>query len=151
MNSLEFQKYLELLQEISGTLARLAGVQQEKARAVRLDDLWGLDACMKQEQAIGMALRGYEQKREAALLNLGLRGIPLSGLYKHAPEDCRRQAREVAEELDQQYRYYRTASEVARNTLECNLHEIEKVLKDLGKITEDGEEIPGPLHREFRA
>lgn len=151
MNSLEFRKYLSLLQEISGTLAKLASVQQEKARAVRLDDLRGLDVCMKQEQAIGMTLRGCEQKRVASLASLGLQGSNLGALCDLAPEDCRREALETVEELNLQYRYYRSASEVARNTLECNLHEIEKVLKDLGKSMEDGVEIPGTLHRDFRA
>lgn len=151
VNSSDFLKYLELLREISGTLARLTGVQREKARVVRLDDLRGLDTCIKQEQAISMELRGYEQKRESALEALGLAGVSLSGLYDRAPVDCRGETREAVEELMLQYQHFHSASEVARNTLECNLHEIEKVLKDLGRDVENDPEIPGALHREFRA
>lgn len=151
MNGSEFQKYLSLLREISGALARLTGIQQEKARSVRLDDLRGLDACMKQEQAIGMALRGYEQKRLASLSALGLQGATLGALRDLAPEGCRQEARETVEELNEQYRQFHSAAEVARNTLECNLHEIEKSLGDLGQETEEGIEFPETLHREFRA
>lgn len=158
MDEAVFRSYLHLLQELCGTLKTLTEIEQEKTRTVRGDDLAGLNECMKKEQALTLALRGYDQKREAVLASLGLAGTPLSQLAARAPESCRTEARDAAEDLRLQYSLFRGAAEVARDTLECNLHQIESVLQ---KMEADGAEhtgyekeepkIPPALGTDFRA
>lgn len=158
MNEQTFQNYLHLLQELCGTLKTLTEIEQEKTRTVRSDDLAGLNECMKKEQALTMALRGHDQKREMALAALGMTGVPLSQLAARAPENCRAEARSIVEDLRLQYSLFRGAAEVARDTLECNLHQIEGVLQ---KMEADGTElagyekvdpqIPSTLRTDFRA
>lgn len=158
MDEQVFQSYLQLLRELCGVLNTLTGIEQEKTRAVRNDDLAGLNECMKKEQALTMALRGYDRKRETALESLGLTGVPLSRLAARAPERHRTETRELAEELRLRYSQFRGAAEVARDTLECNLHQIEGFLQkleadDMGCAGYEGGDprIPPSLGTDFRA
>lgn len=158
MDETDFRGYLLLLQELCKTLETLTQVEQEKTRFVRGDDLAGLNESMKKEQALTLALRGYDQKRETALSALGLQGVALDDLASRAPESCRTETRKAAEALRHQYALFRGAAEVARDTLECNLHQIEKILAKMEpneKIApgykEEDPHIPGPLRTDFRA
>ena len=67
-----FLAYLDLLSQLSGHLERLTQLSQQKAEAVRRDDLLALDEALKQEQVLTLALRGLEQKRLTLLDQLGL-------------------------------------------------------------------------------
>lgn len=158
MDQTKFRGYLALLRELSGALADLTEVEQEKTRAVRGDDLNGLNACMKREQVLTMTLRGYDQKREAFLSALDLTGVPLGGLPARAPEECRDETRRTVEELRREYALFHGAFEVARDTLECNLHQIEKILNQMDAGGEGGpgygngeSQLPPSLRTDFRA
>ena len=122
-----WQDYLKLLTGLTKTLAQLSGVEQKKTEAVSRGDLLAVDECMKQEQVLSLSLRGFDQKREAALRALGLEGVKLSGLAARAPEDQLLETRQVVEGLQRQYEIFQAASQVARNTLECNLRMIERL------------------------
>lgn len=154
-----FATYLSLLREISRTLVSLTETAQQKTAAVRQDNLAVLNECLKREQALSLSLRGFEQKRAAATKDLGFdESIPLSGLAAHYPVELQPEAKAAAEELLQNYQLYRSASEVARSTLECNLHQIEKVLAASGEAEISGAgydaaqpEPPAPMKTDFRA
>ncbi len=122
-----WQDYLKLLGGLSRTLGELTQVERDKNDAAVRGDLSGVEACMKREQVLSLSLRGYDQKRERMLEALGMRGVPLSRLEEHSPEEIRLEARAAAEELRRQYDQFRAASEVARDTLELNLRAIEKL------------------------
>lgn len=122
-------EYFSLLEEIGKRLDELTGLQQEKTQAVRQDDLLGVNACMKREQALSLALRSVERKRENLLNTLGFSGTSLSALAGLCPPELRIQARAASERLRSRYELYQSAAEVARNTLECNLHQIEKLIE----------------------
>lgn len=156
MAPMDFCGYLSLLREVKETLTSLTEVEQEKIRAVQADDLDALNACMKQEQVLSLALRGYDQKRELAMTGLRLKGVPLSGLVDRAPEPLRLETKELVEEMQRQYQLFQGAAEVARNTLECNLHQIEKVLHQMGAQESDGygkpePELPRSMRTDLRA
>ena len=82
---------------------------------------------MKREQVLSLSLRGYDQKRDAMLAALGLKGVTLRELANHSPEELRLEVKGVAEELSRQYEIFQSASKAARNTLELNLRAIERV------------------------
>lgn len=137
--------YLALLENLRKSLEQLTGLARQKTNAVRGDDLAALDGILKQEQVISLSIRGYDQKRLQLLKQLELEAVALSALPQHYPEDLRRQAKDGVEALQREYRIYRSAAEVARNTLECNLHEVEKLLAKAGGETAVG---PGYVHPE---
>ena len=150
--------YLELLDEVSRNLERLRGLALQKSDAVRANDLIALDQVIRQEQALSLHLRGLEQKRTRQLGALGLAQTPLSALAAAYPPQLQMQAKQSVEDLQQQYTLYRGAAEVARDTLECNLHEIEKVLAGLDGAgpagpgyTSPGAEPPAAMKTDFRA
>lgn len=124
--------YLDLLEELGTSLEQLTALAQQKVEAVRKDDLTALDEILKQEQVFALSLRGLEQRRIKQIGELGLTDTTLSQLPGAYPNELQYQARQRVEKLRQQYGIYQSASEVVRHTLECNLHEIEKVIAAQG-------------------
>lgn len=151
--------YLELLDEVGASLDRLAQLSQEKADAVRQDDLIALDAVLKQEQAMGLNLRGLEQRRLKLAKQLGLEGTSLSDLPRHFSGPLEGQAQQTVERLRQSYTVYRSYADMARNALELDLHKIEKVITAAGvdpATVSTGYEAPGveppaKMKTDFRA
>ena len=140
-----FRSYLGVLKELGGTLDRLTPLAQQKAEAVRGDDLLALDDVLKQEQALALNLRGLELKRLKLASQLGLDNVPLSRLHEHCPAQMADEARKAADALRESYGIYRGYANMARNTLELNLHQIDKALAEAGvdpKLAAQGYEAP---------
>lgn len=123
-----YSAYLATLDGLSTDMDKLADLCREQCAAVRRDDLMGLDEVMKREQVVGLSLRGREQKRQKQALQLGLDGTRLSTLPQIVPKSLLPRTQETVERLRRSYDAYQTAAQVARHTLEINLHEIEKIL-----------------------
>ncbi len=123
---------LELFDKITDILTQLAELEQNKAAAVRRDDLIALDESLKQEQVLALSIRGLEQKRVDLLSQFGLLELPLAELPGKFSADRQMDAKKTVDRLRDAYQIYRHAAEVARDTLECNLHEIEKILANAG-------------------
>lgn len=158
MQATEVHGYFSLLRELSQTLEQLTKIEQDKIDAVRQDDLNQLNDCMKQEQVLSLSLRGLEQKRQTVLSGWKLDGLPLSALVSHVPEAQRLEAKAIAEELLQRHTLFQGIFEIAQNTLECNLHQIERHLSELDteSIPSSGygdpsPELPPKLRTDFRA
>ena len=122
-----WQDYLKLLRNLSKPLGQLPLVEGDINAAAAAGDLAGVEECMKREQVLSLSLRGYDQKRDAMLAALGLKGVTLRELANHSPEELRLEVKGVAEELRRQYEIFQSASKAARNTLELNLRAIERV------------------------
>jgi len=100
--------------------------------------------------AIGLYSLG-RKKRDALLARMGLTGVPLRELERHAPVDLLMETKRVAETLRREYGLFQTASQVARNTLECNLRMIEKARAQLeGEAPPPGENGDQPSQYELR-
>ena len=141
----QFRTYFSVLEELSSVLDRLAPLAVQKAEAARAGDLPAMDEVLKQEQALGLSLRGLELKRQKLVPQLGLDGVPLSGLVERCPAELRDEARKAADALRKSYEIYRSCSNLARNTLELNLHQIDKYLENAGvdpKLAAQGYETP---------
>ncbi len=123
-------QYLDLLDQLGKVLEELTQLAQKKTQAVMRDDLQGVDECMRREQALSLNLRSMDRKREQMLERLGLEGTSLSGLAAKFPQEQRLQAKRAAQRLHERYQLYLSAAGVSRTTLECNLHQIEKYLKE---------------------
>ena len=155
----QFRAYFGILRELSGVLDRLTPLAQQKAEAARASDLLALDEVLKQEQALSLNLRGLELKRQKLAPQLGLDGVPLSGLPERCPPELADEARKTAAALRKSYEIYRSYANMARNTLELNLHQIDKFLESAGvdpKLAVQGYEAPSAeppkkMKTEFRA
>ena len=86
---------------------------------------------MKKEQVMSLTLRGYDQKRDKMLSELGLRGVNLRQLEDHSPDELQLETKAAVEQLRRQYKLFQAASQVARDTLEINLRGI-KLVRDGG-------------------
>lgn len=158
MDKGDFRDYLAFLRDLGGTLDEITRVEQEKTAFVRTDDLDGLNECMKREQALSLTMRSCDQRREAMLQALDLQDVPLRKLMDHAPAEYREETKRTVERLCRQYALFRGAFEVARDTLECNLHQIEKFLRaeDPEAAAQTGyqgasPELPPRMRTDFRA
>ncbi len=125
-----YREYFAFMDQLGKTLDQLTELAKEKTVAVRRDDLLAVDDCMKREQALGLSLRAMDKKRDKLLAAIGLENVTLSGLAQHCPEELQQEARDAAGRLRDRYDLYRSASDVARTTLECNLHQIERMMAD---------------------
>ena len=123
-----YSAYLDTLDGISQDLDKLAGLCRKQSDTVRHDDLIALNEVMKQEQVLGLSLRGREQKRQKQAIQLGLDGSRLSALPQLVPKSLLPKAQASVEHLRRSYDGYQNAAQVARHTLEINLHEIDKIL-----------------------
>lgn len=121
-----WQDYLKLLGSLSRTLEQLTQVERDKNAAASQGDVAGVEACMKREQVLSLSLRGYDQKRDKMLAELGLKNVTLTQLERHSPSELLLETRRTVEELRRQYELFQAASQVTRNTLEVNLREIER-------------------------
>ena len=141
----QFRAYFGVLRELAGVMDRLTPLAQQKAEAVRANDLLALDEVLKQEQALSLNLRGLELRRQKLVPQLGLEGVPLSGLVERCPAGLADEAKKTAAALRKSYEIYRSCSNMARNTLELNLHQIDKFLEASGvdpKLAAQGYEAP---------
>ena len=129
-----FTEYLALLERMRTELETLSQPAKQKTAAVRQNDLIALDDVLKREQAASLDFRGLEQKQAPLLNATGLTVVPLSALAENFPPKMRPQAKQTVEKLQAQYWGYRSLSEVARTTLECNLHEIDKILDQADQV-----------------
>ena len=141
----QFRAYFGVLRELSGVLDRLTPLALQKAEAAHAGDLTAMDEVLKQEQALSLNLRGLELKRQKLAPQLGLEGVSLSGLVEHCPSQLADEARKTASALRTSYEAYRSYAKMARNTLELNLHQIDKFLESAGvdpKLAAQGYEAP---------
>lgn len=129
MDMTVWQGYLRLLDQLGGILDKLTDIQRTKTQAVGRGDLVAVEDCMKREQVLSLSLRGMDQKREKMLAQLGLTGVRLRDLEERGPRETHLETKAVVERLRQKYEVFQSASEVARNTLECNLRAIENLQK----------------------
>ena len=146
-----WQDYLKLLGSLGQTLEQLTQVEKDKNAAASQGDVTGVQACMKQEQVLSLSLRGYDQKRDKMLAELGLRNVTLSQLEDHSPSELILETRRAVEELRRQYSLFQAASEVTRNTLEVNLREIERFQAIQAGDKGVAEERRRDHQRDFRA
>lgn len=155
----QYSAYLDVLDGLSRDLDQMADLCREQSDAVRRDDLIGLDGVMKREQVVGLSLRGREQKRQKLALQLGLDGSRLSALPRLVPESLLPRTQESVERLKRSYDSYQDAAQVARHTLEINLHEIEKIIaahgidpaENAGYAAEASVQPPSNMKTDFRA
>lgn len=155
----DHQAYLDLLRELSGCLDRLGELSEQKAQTVRQDDLLAMDEVLKQEQVLSLSLRGLEQRRVKLLAQLGLSEVPLADLPEKYPAELQGEAKQTVENLRSSYKIFRARADMARNVLELNLHQIEKVISAAGVdpntvgagYEPPGSEIPKNMKTDFRA
>ena len=157
--SAPFSDYLKLLREVGTLLEQLAVLAQQKADAVRQDDLLALDEVLKQEQALGLNLRGLELRRAKLVGQLGLEGTTLSALPAKCPPELAAETDQVVSDVQMSYRAYRSSANMVRTTLELNLHQIEKTITASGidpvlggaGYAAPGAEPPKNMKTDFRA
>lgn len=108
---------------------------------------------------MALNLRGLEQRRLKLAAQLGLSGVPLADLPGRCPPELEVQAGRMVEQLRQSYSIYRGCSDMARNLLEINLHQIEKTISAAGVdpakpgagYQPPGVEPPQNMKTDFRA
>ena len=155
----DHQAYLNLLKELGGSLDRLGELAEQKAQTVRQDDLLAKDEVLKQEQVMSLSLRGLEQRRIKLLAKLGLSDVSLTSLPEKYPAELQDEAKRTVENLRSSYQIFRARSNMARNLLEINLHQIGKAVIAAGGAAKDleagyappGVEPPKNMKTDFRA
>ena len=150
-----FEGLTALINDLTQTVQELTETQHKVVAAVRSDDLAALGECMKSEHALSLKLRNADQKRVQLQERLGVGQIKLTELEAAAPdEESGAALRQAVETLRSQYRILKSASEIARSSLECSLHEVEKMISGIGidpeQVASNTAQISG-THTDFHA
>ena len=155
---MDMERLTHFFTQLGQELDRLAQLQKRKIGAVRAHDLEALNDCMKQEQAVSLALRGLEQRRGQLLEELGLAGVPLLELDRHCPPEHRGAVARATEGLRRQYALLRSAQEAARTVVETDLRAVNRELERRGLLTDEEDTHQAPaapplrgLGTDFRA
>lgn len=147
-----YEDYLQYLEDLADTLDQMTGVTRAKNKAARTGDLVTVEDLMKKEQVFSMTLRGMDIKRDKMLEEMGLTGVPLSKLAENYPPELFDRARKTVEHLQNRYKVFRSASDTARVTMECALHDIERMLPENQPAqAKDKAEPPRRMKTDFRA
>ena len=146
-----WKDYLKLMTGLTHTLEELTRVEQDKNDAASQGNLIAVEECMKREQVLSLSLRGYDQKRDKILAELGLQGVALSQMETHSPDEFQMETKQVIEKLRRQYKLFQAASETARNTLEINLRAIERMQAVQAGDAAEAEETRKQHQTDFRA
>ncbi len=125
---MEFRDYLSLLEEMGRELDALCGVESRKLAAVQAGDLEALDACMKQEQAAALSLRGRERHRQQMLQALGLENVPLRELPQRCPPEDKARTEALAQQILRSYEVLSSAQGASRSLMESALRQIQNKL-----------------------
>ena len=96
---------------------------------------------MKREQALSLALRGLERRREPLLASLGLAGTSLRDLPQQCSPEHRGETARAVEKVLRSYQVLQSAQGAARTVLEGRLRQVEGELERRGL---DPEEPPLP-------
>ena len=146
---MEFQQYLSFLQELCRELDALNGVQNRKIAAIQAGDLETVEACMKQEQAAALSLRGRERRRQELLRALGLEQVSLRDLPQHCPPQDRAQTADLVQQVLRSYQVLSSAQQASRTLMESKLRHIQQEL-DRREATQP---VPadGKAQTDFRA
>lgn len=147
-----YEDYLMYLGELADTLDQMTEITKAKNKAARIGDLETVENMMKKEQVFSMTLRGMDIKRDKMLKEMGLEGVPLSGLADRYPPELFDRARKAVEHTQKRYEVFRSASEAARVTMECALHDIQRMLPEDQPVPRREKGEPPPrMKTDFRA
>ncbi len=142
---MDYNELIKLYTSIDEEICKLHGVQLRKIEAQNHHDLDKLNDCIKLEQAISLAMRGYEQKRLTIHTELGVADVPLSELSTHFPQDIAPQMSTVADKLLTNYSALSKVQDTARKLIEANLKLVENSLEYRGVVLEvDKEDVATP-------
>ena len=150
----DYAELAKLLEELAQTVDLLSQSQREITAAARAEDLAALGECMKTEQAYALTLRNLDKKRQEMQSRMGIADHTLRMVRSAAPdEESGRLIRQAETRLSESYKVLQSASEIARSTLECNLHQVEKMIEHLGVDPKQALENPtrGGAHTDFHA
>ena len=143
---MQYQDYLQLLTDLQQEISRLIEVGQQKIEAVQNHDLDQLNECMKQEQAIALTLRGFEQKRVKLLSELGYKNVTLREMPQHCPKEYQQKTSELVERLLRAHQVLQSVETPSRTMMEQDLRTIQQELENRGvsqEMDENYQTAPG--------
>jgi len=122
-------KFKKVICDLIALFEEYLPLEQKKLRAVQVDDVATVEACMTQEQALVLKLRGLDQKREKAMKELGWEGKTFSQIVEMAPEEEQQELQKLFEDLDRSMGVFKDVNDNAMTTMEVHLRDIDKVIK----------------------
>lgn len=122
-------KFKKVIRDMIALFEDHLPLEQKKLKAVQMDDVATVEACMTQEQALVLKLRGLDQKRERVMKELGWDGKTFSQIVASAPEEERQELQKLFEDLDRSMGVFKDVNDNAMTTMEVHLRDIEKVIK----------------------
>lgn len=125
------EQLIKICLEISNFIEELTEVENKKFQAALKNNIYTINECMKQEQALLMKLKGIDKKREALQKELGYENLSFRQIIEKAPLDEKDKCKEVFDIIQNKLSIYKEIFSNAQNAIEVNLHKINKKLESL--------------------
>lgn len=125
------EEFHQIVIAIIKLLKTLMGIEQEKLQAITQNDLQKLDACIKEEQAQVLKLRGLDRKRDLLLVRMGYENLSFKEIIDVLPQEDRAESRRLYNELQRATDDFNNINASVRTALEVNLHNINAALESL--------------------
>lgn len=125
------EEFHQIVHALIDLLKTLMGIEQEKLQAITQNDLEKLDACIKEEQAQVLKLRGLDRKRDLLLVRMGYENLSFKEIIEVLPQEDRAESRQLYNELQKATEDFNSVNASVRTALEVNLHNINATLESL--------------------
>lgn len=122
----DFSAFIDIIKEFIQLFESLISIEQTKLDASVKNRVSFVEDCMNKEQAAVLHLRGLEQKREKAQKQLGMENLTFREILENAPSEAADVLRPMFDKLSFQVRTFQALSESAKESIEINLHMLQK-------------------------
>ena len=122
------EEFLKIIKELSEVLTELIAYSEIKVDAAQSNKVSMVDDCLKKEQALVMKFRGFEQKREKLMEDLGFSGKSFQEILSIIDEAKREEAIVAFEGLSQKVQMLQILQAELDVLMKLNIRELEQAI-----------------------
>lgn len=122
------EEFLKIIKELSEVLTELIAYSEIKVDAAQSNKVSMVDDCLKKEQALVMKFRGFEQKREKLMEDLGFSGKSFQEILSIIEEAKREEAIVAFEGLSQKVQMLQILQAELDVLMKLNIRELEQAI-----------------------
>lgn len=146
------QDFIDIINEFIIFFESLKDIEQEKFNAVTAKNFSQIDECMKKEQAAILKLKGLDKKREQIQEKLSFKDKSFREIISLVPDKNKPVLSELFNKLDSNVKSYKSISDAAKETLELNIHNIDRIIdaiENSSTYTNDGSKKENTQKKSF--
>lgn len=122
-------KFKKVIRDLIMLFEEYLPLEQQKLKAVQVDDVATVESCMTQEQALMLKLRGLDQKRVTIQRELGWEDKSFSQIVELVSDEEKPEMQKLFDDLNRAVSVFQDTNENAMTAMAVHLREIEKIIR----------------------